>query len=286
MSPSGQRLCLSGVWAWKEAHWCGGHRRGLRAGAPVSLSTAATWASPSLNQPGPSLREGTDVPGPAVRGSRVRRGCLSSGPGSGRTQVLRPPCPPVWGQAPPVPGRSSSSPLGPDGRVGGQRAAGLGPAGMPAAAPLSGTLADLLPSSPLGTSTGLAGLALAWPLLPLCPHPGPITAVLPCAPRGASTQPRVTASGSPQGCLPHRCLPWTGHRRTLASLGPGPVGVVETSVEGTCVWGHTHRWPCSLSICLSVPLSAGEYNFGFKCVDCAEGTFSGGSEGRCSPWAE
>ncbi|XP_054439551.1 tumor necrosis factor receptor superfamily member 18 [Pteronotus mesoamericanus] len=30
----------------------------------------------------------------------------------------------------------------------------------------------------------------------------------------------------------------------------------------------------------------GEYNFGFACVDCAEGTFSGDNEGHCKPWAD
>uniref|UniRef100_A0A2K6F366 TNF receptor superfamily member 18 n=1 Tax=Propithecus coquereli TaxID=379532 RepID=A0A2K6F366_PROCO len=30
----------------------------------------------------------------------------------------------------------------------------------------------------------------------------------------------------------------------------------------------------------------GEFIFGFKCVDCAAGTFSRGQEGRCKPWAD
>nr|XP_045374379.1 tumor necrosis factor receptor superfamily member 18 [Camelus bactrianus] len=30
----------------------------------------------------------------------------------------------------------------------------------------------------------------------------------------------------------------------------------------------------------------GNFNFGFECVDCALGTFSGGHEGRCRPWAD
>ncbi|XP_077619899.1 tumor necrosis factor receptor superfamily member 18 [Crocuta crocuta] len=36
------------------------------------------------------------------------------------------------------------------------------------------------------------------------------------------------------------------------------------------------------------PLSNGEgnFNFGFECVDCVAGTFSGGHEGRCKPWAD
>ncbi|XP_053432124.1 tumor necrosis factor receptor superfamily member 18 isoform X2 [Nycticebus coucang] len=29
-----------------------------------------------------------------------------------------------------------------------------------------------------------------------------------------------------------------------------------------------------------------KFTFGFKCVDCAVGTFSGGQEGRCKPWAD
>lgn len=30
----------------------------------------------------------------------------------------------------------------------------------------------------------------------------------------------------------------------------------------------------------------GKFKFGFECVDCAVGTFSGGREGRCKPWAK
>uniref|UniRef100_A0A452T4B9 Tumor necrosis factor receptor superfamily member 18 n=1 Tax=Ursus maritimus TaxID=29073 RepID=A0A452T4B9_URSMA len=30
----------------------------------------------------------------------------------------------------------------------------------------------------------------------------------------------------------------------------------------------------------------GNFNFGFECVDCATGTFSGGQEGRCKPWSD
>ncbi|XP_061043180.1 tumor necrosis factor receptor superfamily member 18 isoform X1 [Eubalaena glacialis] len=30
----------------------------------------------------------------------------------------------------------------------------------------------------------------------------------------------------------------------------------------------------------------GKFNFGFECIDCAAGTFSGGREGRCKPWAD
>lgn len=30
----------------------------------------------------------------------------------------------------------------------------------------------------------------------------------------------------------------------------------------------------------------GNFKFGFECVDCAVGTFSGGHEGRCKPWAD
>ncbi|XP_059547599.1 tumor necrosis factor receptor superfamily member 18 [Myotis daubentonii] len=30
----------------------------------------------------------------------------------------------------------------------------------------------------------------------------------------------------------------------------------------------------------------GNFTFGFKCVDCAAGTFSGSREGRCTPWAD
>ncbi|XP_046518088.1 tumor necrosis factor receptor superfamily member 18 isoform X2 [Equus quagga] len=30
----------------------------------------------------------------------------------------------------------------------------------------------------------------------------------------------------------------------------------------------------------------GSFRFGFTCVDCAAGTFSGGREGRCKPWAD
>ncbi|EPY72543.1 tumor necrosis factor receptor superfamily, member 18-like protein [Camelus ferus] len=37
---------------------------------------------------------------------------------------------------------------------------------------------------------------------------------------------------------------------------------------------------------LEGPGSGGNFNFGFECVDCALGTFSGGHEGRCRPWAD
>ncbi|XP_022370289.1 tumor necrosis factor receptor superfamily member 18 isoform X3 [Enhydra lutris kenyoni] len=30
----------------------------------------------------------------------------------------------------------------------------------------------------------------------------------------------------------------------------------------------------------------GNFDFGFECVDCATGTFSGGQEGRCRPWSD
>lgn len=41
-------------------------------------------------------------------------------------------------------------------------------------------------------------------------------------------------------------------------------------------------YPSQPAVCLS----PGNFNFGFECVDCVAGTFSGGREGRCEPWAE
>ncbi|EAW56283.1 TNF receptor superfamily member 18 [Homo sapiens] len=32
--------------------------------------------------------------------------------------------------------------------------------------------------------------------------------------------------------------------------------------------------------------SQGKFSFGFQCIDCASGTFSGGHEGHCKPWTD
>uniref|UniRef100_H2PXT3 TNF receptor superfamily member 18 n=1 Tax=Pan troglodytes TaxID=9598 RepID=H2PXT3_PANTR len=32
--------------------------------------------------------------------------------------------------------------------------------------------------------------------------------------------------------------------------------------------------------------SQGKFSFGFRCIDCALGTFSGGHEGHCKPWTD
>ncbi|XP_028369182.2 tumor necrosis factor receptor superfamily member 18 isoform X1 [Phyllostomus discolor] len=145
-------------------------------------------------------------------------------------------------------------------------------------APLSGTL---LPSGPpaLGTSTGLAFSATP-------PHPGPITAPSPCAPGGPPLSPGPWPPGPPKAASPTDACPgqgtlgrwllWGPVLRTLRPLSRGRVrGSTPTSSPAACP-----------SVFPSLCLSAGEYNYGFICIDCAEGTFSGGSEGRCDPWAD
>ncbi|XP_048966432.1 tumor necrosis factor receptor superfamily member 18 isoform X3 [Canis lupus dingo] len=56
------------------------------------------------------------------------------------------------------------------------------------------------------------------------------------------------------------------------SCGPGRL------LRGTGTDARCCR-PCA-------PGEAGNFNFGFECVDCAAGTFSGGQEGRCKPWSD
>lgn len=121
---------------------------------------------------------------------------------------------------------------------------------MPALAPLSRTLTGSLSSSLL---EGLPSLALA------------AFASTPETPTPIRQAPPVP-SEPPQGCLPPDACPGMGTQGTV-------LWVSETSVQ----WMLVH---------LSVPLSPGTFKFGFKCVDCAVGTFSGGREGRCKPWAK
>ncbi|EFB23743.1 hypothetical protein PANDA_020164 [Ailuropoda melanoleuca] len=87
--------------------------------------------------------------------------------------------------------------------------------------------------------------------------------VRPHDPPGTSTQLRVTAFGSPPVCLPPDACPGMGHTWALIFAKVPVLQASETSVQ----------WK-------------GNFNFGFECVDCATGTFSGGQEGRCKPWSD
>ncbi|EPQ10830.1 Tumor necrosis factor receptor superfamily member 18, partial [Myotis brandtii] len=69
----------------------------------------------------------------------------------------------------------------------------------------------------------------------------------------------------------------------------------EACPEGhcTCIQSEFHCADPDCTTCKHHPCPPGQgakaygnFTFGFKCVDCAAGTFSGGREGRCTPWAE
>lgn len=104
------------------------------------------------------------------------------------------------------------------------------------------------------------------------PLPAPAPRCLPHGPQGPSTQPKVTASGSPKASSPTDACPGPRHASIRA---PCPVDA------------RGGRRPASSPMARpSVPLSPGKFTFGFDCVDCAAGTFSGGREGHCEPWAK
>ncbi|KAK1340618.1 hypothetical protein QTO34_019189 [Cnephaeus nilssonii] len=69
----------------------------------------------------------------------------------------------------------------------------------------------------------------------------------------------------------------------------------EACPEGrcTCLQSEFHCADPECQTCKHHPCPPGQgvkaygnFTFGFKCVDCAAGTFSGGREGRCTPWAD
>lgn len=146
---------------------------------------------------------------------------------------------------------------------------------VPASAPLSRTLTGRLSSSFLEGLPSLALAASASP--PETPAPSRQAPPVPSGPTPHCSPPQVpnppnlhsaqhTDSERPQGRLPPDACPGMGTQGTV-------LWVSETCVQ----WMPVH---------LSVPLSPGKFKFGFECVDCAMGTFSGGREGRCKPWAK
>uniref|UniRef100_F6WCV5 TNF receptor superfamily member 18 n=1 Tax=Equus caballus TaxID=9796 RepID=F6WCV5_HORSE len=78
--------------------------------------------------------------------------------------------------------------------------------------------------------------------------------------------------------------------RGLACLPPGEVCPEQNC---TCVQPEFHCADPRCTSCQHHPCPPGQeaqphgsFRFGFTCVDCAAGTFSGGREGRCKPWAD
>ncbi|XP_039732727.1 tumor necrosis factor receptor superfamily member 18 isoform X2 [Pteropus medius] len=76
--------------------------------------------------------------------------------------------------------------------------------------------------------------------------------------------------------------------------GCGACASAEDCPEGTCmcVQPEFHCGDPQCKSCKHHPCPPGQrarahgkFTFGFDCVDCAAGTFSGGREGHCEPWA-
>ncbi|XP_072831969.1 tumor necrosis factor receptor superfamily member 18 isoform X1 [Vicugna pacos] len=93
-------------------------------------------------------------------------------------------------------------------------------------------------------------------------------------------------------CGPGRLLRGTGtNARCCRSCAPAE-GVCPEQ-DCTCIQPEFHCGDPQCKSCKhhSCPPGqeawpVGNFNFGFECVDCALGTFSGGHEGRCKPWAD
>ncbi|XP_012512929.1 PREDICTED: tumor necrosis factor receptor superfamily member 18 [Propithecus coquereli] len=103
-------------------------------------------------------------------------------------------------------------------------------------------------------------------------------------------------TGGPS-CGPGLVLRGTGTDRrccrfcTSGETRPGQDGCSEW--DCTCVQPEFHCGDPRCKSCKRHPCPPGqraqpqgEFIFGFKCVDCAAGTFSRGQEGRCKPWAD
>ncbi|XP_045833825.1 tumor necrosis factor receptor superfamily member 18 isoform X2 [Meles meles] len=89
----------------------------------------------------------------------------------------------------------------------------------------------------------------------------------------------------------HRC----GHTERVAARRPPVLRPPEPcpEVDCTCVEPGFHCGDPQCTSCKhhSCPPGQevrphGNFDFGFECVDCATGTFSGGQEGRCRPWSD
>ncbi|XP_022370286.1 tumor necrosis factor receptor superfamily member 18 isoform X1 [Enhydra lutris kenyoni] len=92
-------------------------------------------------------------------------------------------------------------------------------------------------------------------------------------------------------CGPERLLRGTGTDarccRRCAPAEPCP------KVDCTCVEPGFHCGDPQCTSCKHHTCPPGQearphgnFDFGFECVDCATGTFSGGQEGRCRPWSD
>ncbi|XP_017398038.1 tumor necrosis factor receptor superfamily member 18 isoform X1 [Cebus imitator] len=127
----------------------------------------------------------------------------------------------------------------------------------------------------MGACGVLCGLALLW-ALGLGQHP---TVGLGCGPGRL-----LVGAGTDARCCrvhPTRCC----------HADPGAECCPER--DCVCVQPEFHcRDPCC-EACQHHPCppgqraqSQGKFKFGFTCVDCAWGTFSGGREGHCKPWTD
>ncbi|XP_066126829.1 tumor necrosis factor receptor superfamily member 18 [Saccopteryx bilineata] len=94
-----------------------------------------------------------------------------------------------------------------------------------------------------------------------------------------------------QSCGPGRLLRGTGTNARCC----GSCDSAEACPEGicTCVQPEFHCEDPQCETCKHHPCPPGQevrahgkIKYGFECVDCAAGTFSGGREGRCKPWAD
>lgn len=128
----------------------------------------------------------------------------------------------------------------------------------------------------------------AWLLSGFYPTPTP----LPAPSKQVPPLPHIP-SGTLHSALSHS-LPWKG-----AHWGPDlSQAQVLWAPEAPVKWMRWQGSPSAGELDTSrippqsplqpvyVCLSPGNFKFAFECVDCAVGTFSGGHEGRCKPWAE
>uniref|UniRef100_A0A8C9JU50 TNF receptor superfamily member 18 n=1 Tax=Panthera tigris altaica TaxID=74533 RepID=A0A8C9JU50_PANTA len=110
-----------------------------------------------------------------------------------------------------------------------------------------------------------------------------------CSP-AKSQSPWARAASGQWGTQPSHSGGGTG-----ALCPPGLPKAEEVCPEGdcTCVQPEFHCGDPQCDTCKHHPCPPGQeaqprgnFNFGFECVDCATGTFSGGREGRCKPWSD
>ncbi|XP_062049038.1 tumor necrosis factor receptor superfamily member 18 [Lepus europaeus] len=98
------------------------------------------------------------------------------------------------------------------------------------------------------------------------------------------------AAGVPS-CGPGRSLEGKGaDARCCGPCAPEPLC---SERNCTCVQPGFHCGDPQCRTCKHHPCPPGQeaqrqgnFNFGFRCVDCAEGTFSVGGASRCRPWAD